>query len=402
MLVVVLLTTTCAGAAEWHVTPDGQAENQGTADSPWDLTSALSGSQDVQPGDTVWLAAGTYRWPEWNRGGLGLSVRLNGAEGSPIVVRAPPGARATIDGGIEMLTGCSYVWLRDLEVTVSEPHQTTEESGSHPESLKGPSGGVSVADAPGCKFIDLLIHDNTGSGMNLWKPALDAEVYGCIFYGNGWQGPDRHHGHSIYTQNAEGTKTIANCIMSTPGGGSYTMHAYGSSRANVDNFVVEHNVCHGAGPFLIGGGAPSHNITARGNVLHGIGMRIGYTAEHNEDCVVTDNTIVRGGLEIVKYRQAVTEDNVVWNEGDARPTEPWVYVKPHKYAEGRAHLAVVNWAGTGSVQVDVSEVLENGERYRLLDPSDFYGTPLAEGEVADGKIAVPVDGEFGVYVLMAD
>ncbi len=38
-------------------------------------------------------------------------------------------------------------------------------------------------------------------------------------------------------------------------------------------FLVEENIAYGRGPFLIGGSRPSRNIRARGNILHGVGMR---------------------------------------------------------------------------------------------------------------------------------
>ena len=41
------------------------------------------------------------------------------------------------------------------------------------------------------------------------------------------------------------------------GGYGYTLHAYGSKQAYVDNYVVRRNVCYNGGPFLIGGGRPA-------------------------------------------------------------------------------------------------------------------------------------------------
>src|SRR5438309_1818301 len=82
----------------------------------------------------------------------------------------------------------------------------------------------------------------------------DTEIYGCIIYDNGWPATDRGHGHAIYTQNKDGITTISDCIMT--GGHGYTMHAYGSSRAYVDNFRLLQNIAYKGGSFLIGGGRP--------------------------------------------------------------------------------------------------------------------------------------------------
>ena len=104
-------------------------------------------------------------------------------------------------------------------------------------------------------------------------------AHGCLIYDNGWAGTDRGHGHAIYTQNEDGIKTIADCIMT--GGHGYTLHAYGSARAYVDNYLVAGNIAYAADTFLIGGGRPSHNIRVRDNVLHGVAhaARLRGTAE---------------------------------------------------------------------------------------------------------------------------
>src|SRR2546422_8664311 len=72
----------------YYVTPGGSASSSGGASSPWDLATALSGGGGrVQPGDTIWLGAGTYQGA--------FTSTLTGSAGSPIVVRQYPGERAT-------------------------------------------------------------------------------------------------------------------------------------------------------------------------------------------------------------------------------------------------------------------------------------------------------------------
>ena len=155
---------------------------------------------------------------------------------------------------------------------------------------------------------------------------------------------DRGHGHCIYTQNDEGVKTISNCIMTCRYEGSYTMHAYGSERAYVNNYLATENICYAPGPFLIGGGRPSHGIRVHRNYLYGVDMRIGYTAPSNEDCDIRDNIIVNGRLEITRYRNAVQENNLVLAKNEARPAQTKAVLLPNKYDPSRAHLAIYNWA----------------------------------------------------------
>ena len=104
--VLLSLVLTCGPAvpAEWYVGIDGRADGEGSKDLPWDLESALAGRQKVEPGDTVWIRAGTYKHPDRKLGSPGYVVRLAGEEGKPIHVRAVPGERVTIDGGISVQT----------------------------------------------------------------------------------------------------------------------------------------------------------------------------------------------------------------------------------------------------------------------------------------------------------
>jgi len=266
-------------------------------------------------------------------------------------------------------------------------------------SVNRPWGGLNVNCGAGCKYINLVIHDNC-QGVSFWSGATDSELYGCLIYDNGWAGTDRGHGHAIYTQNRTGVKTIADCIMT--GGYGYTLHAYGSSRADVDNYQVEGNICYNAGEFLIGGGKPSHNIRVLDNTLYGVNMRLGYNAPYNEDCELRHNRIVNGRLTINEYRKVVNEGNLVVGKEDARPPGTRVILRPNRYDPRRAHLALFNWDRQPAVAVDLSSWLKRGQRYRLLDPRDFYGKPVHAGTSNGRPIQVPMEGEFAAFVLMKD
>ncbi len=391
-----------AVAAEWFVTPDGQGDGQGTKHAPWDIESALGGQQKIAPGDTVWIAAGTYRHPDRKLGSPGYVVRLAGEEGKPIHVRAVPGGRVTIDGGLSVRQPSTRLWIWDLEILVSENFSTSrtlDEPGSHPQSYRRPWGGLHVHCGEGCKFINLLIHDNA-QGISWWRGSTDSEVHGCIIYDNGWKAPDRGHGHAVYTQNENGVKTISDCIMT--GGYGYTMHAYGSSRAYVDNYLVTGNICYDGGSFLIGGGRPSRNIYAVGNDLYNISMRIGYSAPHNEDCEIRENVIVGGGLQINNYKQVVKEDNLVLGRHDARPqgSDALIRLRVNRYDPHRANVSIFNWAKKPAVDLPPGTFLSRGDKYRLMDPRDFFGKPVVTGTYDGKPIRVPVDGEFAALVLL--
>jgi len=228
--------------------------------------------------------------------------------------------------------------------------------------------------------------------VGFWSGATDSEVHGCVIHSNGWRGPDRGHGHAIYAQNKDGVKTITNTIMTVPFDGSYTMHAYGSSRAYVDHFTLARNIAWERGPFLIGGGRPSQGIRVHENYLHGIDLRLGYGAE-NHDCEVRGNVVAKGSLRIEKFRKVVDEENV-----RELPASRAILI-PSDYDPDRAHVAVYNGAKAATVELEVAPFLEPGERFRLLDPKDLSGKPVYEGKVEGKTIAIPMTGEFAPFVL---
>ncbi|MCC6421165.1 MAG: right-handed parallel beta-helix repeat-containing protein [Gemmataceae bacterium] len=383
-----------AGAAEWYVAPDGTAAGKGTRASPWDIASALAGKQSVRPGDTVLLLAGTYR----RRPAEQFEVKLAGAEGKPIHVRPAPDQRVRIDGGLLVQNPSTHLWIWDLEIFVSEPQPLKPVGpGSHPKDFTRPWGGLNVTGGSHCKFINLVIHE-CRQGVSWWVGSTDSELHGCLIYDNGWPAVDRGHGHAIYTQNQNGLKVISDCIMT--GGHSYTMHAYGSSRAFVDHYLVEGNICYKAGSFLIGGGKPSKGIRVRNNYLHGVSMRIGYTAPHNEDCEVHGNTIVNGALEITRYKKADKKDNLVLAKGAKRPSGFLPVLRPNKYDRDRANLAIFNWDGQAMVDVAAGAFLKKGEAFRLLNPRDFFGKPVLAGTYDGQRLRVPMAGEFAAFVLL--
>jgi hypothetical protein len=392
-----LLSCPATRGSDWYVAPAGNAANPGTKESPWDLASALNGRKEVRPGDTIWLSEGTYR----RRPNELFDVRLAGSADKPIRVQPVAGHRVRIDGGLAMQSPSANVWIRDLEVFVSEPvPEKPVSAGSSPSDLKRPWGGLHMHGGKDCKYINLIIH-NCNQGISCWTGETNPEIYGCILYDNGWLGVDRGHGHCIYTQNDQGVKTISNCIMTCRYDGSYTMHAYGSERAYVNNYLATENICYGTGPFLIGGGRPSYGIRIHRNFLYGVDMRIGYAAPYNEDCDIRDNIIVNGRLEIVRYRNAVQENNLILAKNDARPSQTKAVLLPNKYDPSRAHLVVYNWSKTETVDVDASGFARDGDAIDLLDPKDPFGKPVITVTRRNGVFRIPVHGEFTVFLTRA-
>ena len=218
---------------EFWAAPAGRADNDGSRERPLDLPTALSAEGPVHAGDTVWLVGGSYPGP--------LTSTLTGTASAPIVVRQVPGQRVIIDGassGRDTLSVLgAHTWFWGLEITSTDPKRRTAETGSWPSDLH--RGYGSVTRAPGIRYINMIVHDNA-NGLGLWSEAVGADAYGNIIYNNGWQGPDRAHGHGIYTQNQIGERRISDNIIFNQF--SHGIHAYGSSSAPLDNITLEGNI----------------------------------------------------------------------------------------------------------------------------------------------------------------
>ena len=161
---------------------------------------------------------------------------------------------------------------------------------------------------------------------------------------------------------------------------------------------------------LIGGGSPSERITVLNNYTYGDergggSVCLGYTARYNEDVTVRGNYFV-GPLDLVRWKRVTFEDNTLVGRGRllrvqpaqgaeartsrlspvlvARPKGAKVIVRPNRYEPGRAHVIVYNWDRKKSIAADLSGVLKDGGKYRVVSAQDFFGEPVAGGTF-DGK-----------------
>jgi hypothetical protein len=375
--------------------------------APWNLSTAIKPAQAIKPGDTIWLHEGTYT-------GCFISY-LAGAAGNPVYLKQYPGERATLDGN-----GCvdatltafgSWTWYQGFEVTSSSPRRVTTVSGSWPGDL-GRGAGV-VAHATNSKFINLVVHDNS-QGFSFWESAVDSELYGNLVYYNGWEAPDRGHGHGIYAQNRTGVKLMAENILFDQF--SHGFHAYGSSNARLDNLRLVGNIVFQNGSlstggftrnYLIGGGSVAMNPTLQSNFSYftpgqGGENNLGYSAGCS-NLSGTDNYLIAGtALRLVNCAGSLTSNSFYQSTSftaatypsntyfTSRPTGVRTFVRRNAYDSGRAHIVVYNWDRAASVSVDVSSVLQPGDNYELRDAQDYFGAPVLSGAYSGGQISVPM------------
>lgn len=50
--------------------------------------------------------------------------------------------------------------------------------------------------------------------------------------------------------------------------------------------------------------------------------------------------------------------------------------------------------------MDAGAFLKAGDAYRLMDPREFFGKPVAEGTYDGKALPVKVDGEFAAFVVL--
>jgi hypothetical protein len=191
------------------------------------------------------------------------------------------------------------------------------------------------------------------------------------------------------------------------------MHAFGSSRAPIADFLIEQNIAYNGGTFLVGSNGPDRDIRVISNYLYSAQLQVGYNVSvpyTNQNGVVRGNIVVGGVLEIARYATVIDENNLVIGAKAARPDKQISILLPNQYDPKRAHVAVYNLKvgrdgkalENAVVEVDANGFLKSGQRYRLMDPADFYGKPVYSGRCGKKTLQVPVKGEFAAYVLFAE
>jgi hypothetical protein len=447
---LVLLSLATAHAAEFFVSPTGSAQGNGSAQAPWNLSTALQATALVKPGDTIWILGGTYKGA--------FTCTLSGSTGGPIVVRNYRNERAIIDGNLSgravtntptllMWTG-GYVWFWGLELTNSDANRWSDVPGSNPPTAR--AIGTDIR-APGVKLINCIIHD-TGQGISAWAAAPGFEAYGNLVFNNGWESTDRGHGHGIYTQNDTGTKLFRhNVVLHQFGNG---VNLYGSSAANLKNITFDGNsFLNGIQQY--GGNTPTENFTYVNNRSYNTAPQFGYGAP-SSGLMCANNYLARG-LFLTTYTGAVTiQNNTIYeqiNDGQAkligitlptgvaltnytfdyntyyqssrngsdywasglgmtfsgwqkqgldahgtyiptagpsyRPTGLKIFIEKNQYDPLKAIVTVFNWDRLTSVAVDLSAVLSPGDTYELRNAEDYFGD-VTSGKYAGGNLSIPM------------
>jgi len=322
MAALVLVVAVPAGASQFYVAPNGSASGNGSIGQPWDLGTALAQPATVKPGDTLWLRGGIFKisYPAQ------YPSNLTGTASAPIVLRSYPGEHATVDLGdmaSALYVNGAYTWFWGLEITSSGIPRSTSTSGSW-----GALDSTIEINGVGVKFINCFVHD-LSQGFSFWSPSEGSELYGNVVFHNGWNAPDRGHGHNVYVQNDSSGlyKTISDNFI----GGAFDVgiQEYGSGTALVSNITTIGNAIwdNGApvgqevGQLIIGGGGLSKKgIEVGNNWIYTSAARysagynqIGWSWDGvNQDTNVHDNFVWGPDLEIWHWNTAQVLRNSVF------------------------------------------------------------------------------------------
>ena len=407
----VWLVASAALATDYYVSPTAGSGGNGSFGNPWQLQIALNQPSQVQPGDTIWLRGGTYTGS--------FTSNLNGTSASPIIVRQYTGERATLDSGVNANCNAivtvkgSYTWFWGFEVMSSDTKRSTTTTGSDPPDITRGDGFAldQSTPHPGIKFINLIIHD-ARQGVSFWKEAQNSDIYGCLIYYNGWDAPDRGHGHGTYVQNQTGTKNIHDNIFFS--GFGYGIHAY-TEGSYIDNIAVQGNTNFNSGNLegtsgnlLLGGLVVAHNPVINNNFLYRSPPATDFDQGVSAGCSnsTVNSNYVAGDTNFVSCLPATMTGNTFYGEiagftqsqypsnsyAANRPSGVKIFLRPNTYEPGRANITIYNWDLDSTVSVDLSSVVSVGGAYEIHNAENFFGAPVASGTYNGGTVAIPMTG----------
>lgn len=445
-------------ATDYYVSPSGNGS--GSISSPMSIAALCSGSSPVQPGDTAWLRGGNYG----STGNGTINCQLQGTASAPITVRAYPGERATILGGLGVYS--NYVWYWGIEIQNSFTRSTAE-CGSFP-SIKPPDGVFFNQGSTGNKFINMIIHD-VANGISDQQEAIGTEDYGNLLYNIGWASScDRGHGHALYLQNNGSSVKL---VSDNLGWNSFDigMQAYAGS-ANISNIWFVGNAFwnnglpagHRVDNLYIGDAAsPKSNILVQDSVMYNpLDASEGETGYNeadsgsNYDITLRNNYWIGANptgyvtLMLTGWQTTNVTGNMfvgplslsgigAWNWGGnsyykstqpsadsgspasgSYPTGVRVLVRPNKYEQGRAHILILNFDKASSVSVDLSNSgLTGGQSFEIRDAQNFWGGAVVTGVYNGSPVTLPMNlsavspiinyttpshtsAEFGAFVVL--
>ena len=338
-----------------YASPTGLSTNSGLEGSPLDLKTAVT-TMPYADVTTVVLKNGDYQMTEDFDFDIGTkTIRAETVFGVRIDVQNFAVAIIGDTGTLEGIIFESSTMERDSE----------QAGAASPTDVSG--GYVAIeADSSlihSCVFRNLL-------GFNFYAPAVNSVLYGCHAYYIGWIDPDRGRGHSIYTQNTTGTKTLKRSIFHDSFG--WGIHAYSSNGANLLGFTFEKNISFLNGSLggearpdiLLGADSVAVNgATIRANKTYGGSNGVWFYGVGVNDLTLEDNYCPNG--KSGTYTAVSESGNNFTTVGNTS------FLESDEHDAETAYLAIYNQANANTVQVDVSAIYTDGDIVNVMNAQDF-------------------------------
>lgn len=428
-------------AAKRYASPTGSASNSGTGEAaPWSLAFAFQQNSPLNAGDSLILLDGIY---EGN-----FVLDKSGSVQSPIFILPKNEGKVIFDTGKNRVAESgitingSYVWLIGLHLTSSSTVKREDLGETVPYEV-----GITVFGV-GVKLINCWIYDIPGGGLQLWRPALDLEVYGCVIFNNGSQASLRGTGHGMYIQhdNPSRPKTIRNNIVfqnASQGINIYTTDPVNGGINSHENTAFNTGAIANFNPMVF---RPPHNLTIGSQNNESFDLRVdknvfytdlqggrltktqvsnvslGRTYQPNKNISFTNNLLYGGGnqLEIQpveklsltgnkffnvhgRFFQFLSipnaESEIVWNENQ--------YFNIEKNPTPFTGFNFSDWKGNSGLDAgsSYSETAPSAPlifvRKNEYDPKKYYVTVVnpqkqASVEVAFSDFNIPVGSTYHI------
>lgn len=440
----------------YYVAIDGTPSGDGSTGDPWDLQTALDGGGGtVQPGDTIWLRAGRYAGDFTSTlvgtNGSPIIVRQYPGERARIDGVGRTRSTLTIDG--------AYTWFWGFELYNSSTDRTSQAARPDVVYVRDGSniklvhlvvhdGGIAIYTEPTAvspEIYGCLLYNNgwqtatrgSGHGIYIKTDATPRLVRDNIIF--------NQFGFGVHAYSDLGSGGLHN--IRVIGNVSFNNGAIANAGTNASNA----NILVG-GEEVVDSAVITDNLTYRNPSSPQVSVRVGYPSVTDGSVTLHRNYFV-GGTPIVSFETwgtATVDSNAMSGSGttvfltDATlagytwgnnlyfrdstavawryqgntytfanwksttglgttdqatttlPSQPVVFLKPSAYQTGRATVVVYNWPGQGTVSVNVSGVLSNGDVYEVRNAQDWFAaSPVLSGTYSGGSLVLPLAGISG-------
>jgi len=115
-------------------------------------------------------------------------------------------------------------------------------------------------------------------------------------------------------------------------------------------------------------------------------LEVGYWSS----ITATSNQLMGTGTVVNLNDPALTMSKFSGQTQAALPTATKVVVRKNPYEAGRANVAVYNWGGASSVQLDLSNILPAGASYEIRNVQNWFGSPVVSGTYSGGSVTLPM------------